>query len=46
LRSCDQADPDVLASYVIALLGGHNQEDGFRDYCVEQLREFLGAGTR
>ena len=39
-----EADPDVLAKYVLALLR-HDKESELEAHCIEQLRDFLKDET-
>ena len=43
LNSCE-ADPNVLAKYVVALLR-HDKGKELKSHCVEQLRDFLKDET-
>ena len=45
--TCDgDADPEALASYVVALLKHHDKKgDVLKNHCDEQLRDFLSEHT-
>jgi hypothetical protein len=45
-RRSTEADPDVLAKYVLALLREGTPRDVLEAQCREQLDAFLGAGAR
>ena len=45
LRPISDADPDVLARYVLALLRNDKTLPQLRSLCVEQLEDFLADRT-
>ena len=45
LRPISDADPDVLARYVLALLRNDKTLSQLRSLCVEQLEDFLADRT-
>ena len=45
LRPISDADPDVLARYVLALLRNDKTLSQLRSLCVEQLEDFLADST-
>ncbi|KAI1293931.1 hypothetical protein EDD11_008339 [Mortierella claussenii] len=45
LIQISDADPDTLATYIIALLEHDKENDGLQTLCISQLEDFLGEET-
>lgn len=45
MRSRSDADPDVLADYVLALLHHDGDEDSIRKLCESEIPDFLKEGV-
>lgn len=46
LESLTEADPSLVANYVVALLKNNKPEEELQKICVTQLHEFLGDNTK
>lgn len=46
LESLTEADPALVANYVVALLKNNKPEEELQKICVTQLHEFLGDNTK
>ena len=44
VKGITDADPDVLADYIIALLKHDSSIEQLKDMCINQLIDFLGQG--
>lgn len=46
LESLTEADPSLVANYVVALLKNNKPEEELQKICITQLHEFLGDNTK
>jgi hypothetical protein len=44
LLSASEADPDVLADYILALLRHDQGRDEIKETCISQLADFMSSG--
>lgn len=45
LLSASEADPDVLADYILALLRHDQGRDEIMETCISQLTDFMSSGS-